>query len=432
MNRVFTVAVAELLALVKTKFFILGVLLVPLMIAVFIGFQTFAEHRSDLVNHRFAVIDRTGVLYPVIARAADEHNKEAGTGSSRRGAHFVAVEAPAAGESVDEVRLELSRRVRAEELIGFVDIPETVLEVGVRDPAPVQYYTETPTFDDLPDWLEATVNREIARQRFARASIDPELADRLTEAASMTTLGLVERDADGGVVQAREVNELQTFGLPFVLMYVLFLAVMMSAPHMMNAVIEEKMSRISEVLLASVTPFQLLAGKLIGIATLSVLLAMVYIGGGAYAALAWGEFGLMPPALMAWFLLFLLAAVLIFGSVFLAIGAACSDLKDAQSMVQPAMFFLLMPMFAAIMVMRAPNSTLSVVVSMIPTATPFLMLVRLAMTPPPPAWQVWASVVLTLTTAAVFVWAAGRIFRVGLLMQGKAPNLPELMKWIRR
>jgi ABC-2 type transport system permease protein len=128
---------------------------------------------------------------------------------------------------------------------------------------------------------------------------------------------------------------------------------------------------------------------------------------------------------------FLVCAVLMFGSVFLAVGAASSDLKDAQSMMQPAMFLLLIPIFLAIVVIRAPASPISVVASMIPTATPFLMLVRLSLTPPPPAWQVWLSLVLTIATAGVFVWAAGKIFRIGLLMQGKPPNLPELMKWIR-
>jgi len=83
-------------------------------------------------------------------------------------------------------------------------------------------------------------------------------------------------------------------------------------------------------------------------------------------------------------------------------------------------------------VMRAPNSLLSVIVSLVPTNTPFLMLMRLSMTPAPPMWQVALSIAISITTAAGVVWAAGRIFRVGLLMQGKPPNLPELLRWIRR
>jgi len=122
---------------------------------------------------------------------------------------------------------------------------------------------------------------------------------------------------------------------------------------------------------------------------------------------------------------------LIFGSVFVAIGAACSDIKDSQGMMQPVMIFLLIPMFMAPVVLRQPHSTFAVIASLVPLWSPFLMLIRLAMTPPPPMWQVALSLVLTVGTAVCLVFAAGRIFRVGLLMQGKPPNLPELLRWIR-
>jgi ABC-2 type transport system permease protein len=95
------------------------------------------------------------------------------------------------------------------------------------------------------------------------------------------------------------------------------------------------------------------------------------------------------------------------------------------------MMLMLLPMFASPIVLRQPNSMVSVAASMFPTGAPFLMLIRLAMSPPPPMWQVALSVVLTLGTTALFIWAAARIFRIGLLMQGKPPNLPELLKWIR-
>ena len=101
-------------------------------------------------------------------------------------------------------------------------------------------------------------------------------------------------------------------------------------------------------------------------------------------------------------------------------------------MMQPVMIFLMLPLLAAPVILRAPHSTLSVVMSLIPAWSPFLMLMRLAMTPPPPAWQVALSLALTAITTGVVVWAAGRIFRIGLLMQGKPPNLPELLRWIRQ
>jgi ABC-2 type transport system permease protein len=249
--------------------------------------------------------------------------------------------------------------------------------------------------------------------------------------SKVSTLGLAERKADGSIRQGEKVDELQTFVLPFGLMYLLFIAVMTSAPQLLNAVIEEKMSRISEVLIASVTPFQLMMGKLIGTTVVAVLLALVYFMGGAYAVFATGRWDLLQAPLLMWFMVFLVCAVLIYGSIFLSIGAASSDIKDAQGMMQTAMVLVMLPIFVAPVILRAPESSVSVATSLFPTATPFLMLIRLAMKPGPPMWQVGLSVVLTLLTACAFVWAAGRIFRVGLLMQGKGATFAEMFRWIR-
>jgi ABC-2 type transport system permease protein len=120
-----------------------------------------------------------------------------------------------------------------------------------------------------------------------------------------------------------------------------------------------------------------------------------------------------------------------YGSVFLALGSACSDLKDAQSMMQPAMLLIMLPYLASFMVIRAPDSGLAVGMSMFPTLTPFIMMMRMAMPPGPPPWQVWTAVAIVLAATTLLVWCAGRIFRVGILMQGKAPTLPEVLKWIR-
>ena len=127
----------------------------------------------------------------------------------------------------------------------------------------------------------------------------------------------------------------------------------------------------------------------------------------------------------------MVCAALMFGAIFLAAGSACSDLKDSQSVVQPAMMLIILNYFSAFVVMRAPESGLAVGLSFVPTVTPFAMMLRLAMPPGPPLWQVVVSVVVLLASTAGIVWAAGRIFRVGLLMQGKPPTIPELLKWVR-
>ena len=135
--------------------------------------------------------------------------------------------------------------------------------------------------------------------------------------------------------------------------------------------------------------------------------------------------------MIALFMLFLVLAVLIFGSIFTAIGAACTDLKDAQGMMGPAMMLVMFPVFSWMVVLRAPDSTVSVVLSMIPFATPFLMLLRASLQPGPPLWQLLGSIALTLSTMLFLVWAAGKIFRTGILMQGKSASFAEMVRWVR-
>jgi ABC-type Na+ efflux pump permease subunit len=430
MNRILIVATSEFLSLVKTKFFIIGILMLPVMIGISLAFNTFAATHVDREDRAFAVIDGTGALYAVVATAADAHNGKVGSGPTSTGPHFLPSEIRLGARSIDDAELELSERVKKKELFAFVEIPATALTVDAKQ-EPIAYYTETPSYEALPDWLEKTLGGVITERRFARVSIDPALVAKLSKPVVVSMLGLVERNANGTVRQARKVNPIETFGLPFGLMYLLFIAVMTSAPQLLNAVIEEKMSRISEVLIASVTPFQLMMGKLAGTALVSVVLAIAYLSGGMYALVSAGQVDLINPALIGWFILFLLCAVMMYGSIFIAIGAASSDIKDAQGMMQFAMLLVMSPFFAAFAIIRQPDSGLAIGASLFPTATPFLMLIRLAMKPGPPLWQVLLSVVLMIGTVVTLVWAAGRIFRVGLLMQGKSVTVAEMWRWIR-
>ena len=133
---------------------------------------------------------------------------------------------------------------------------------------------------------------------------------------------------------------------------------------------------------------------------------------------------------MAALVLFLVLAILLYGSLYMAVGSACSELKDAQSLMMPVMLLSMFPIFVWTAVLKNPSSPLSVGMSLFPPASPYLMLMRLAMRPAPPAWQVGLSIVGTTLTALFCVWAAAKIFRTGLLMQGKAPSYRELARWV--
>jgi ABC-2 type transport system permease protein len=455
MNRVMTVAVSEFLRLARSKAFIIGILLMPVLFGIMALFMSYAERHVDLEDRRLGVVDGTGVLYEPIASAAVAFNRESGDGPGRTGPHFFTERIDPSGRDLSELKLELSNRVRSKDLFAFVIIPPTALTStsAARDQrdkarrlrragkaAPdekidktgdVHYYTENVAYEALPDWLTETLDDEISKRRFSAAGIAGDAAGRLTARTELATFGLVERAKDGTISEAVEVDEILTIGPPMFLLVLMFMTVMTSAQHLLNAIIEEKMSRICEVLLGSVSPFQLLMGKLIGVTGVSVLLALVYFAGATFAVFQFGRLDVLNPALMAWFLLFLVCAALMYGALFLALGSACSSISDAQSLLQPAMMLLLLGYLGSFVAIRAPDSTLAVGMSLFPTMAPFTMLLRMAIPPGVPLWQILLSATLLIATTGAMVWAASRVFRIGILMQGKAPNLPELMRWIR-
>jgi ABC-2 type transport system permease protein len=430
MNRVLAIAGNEFLSLVRTKFFILGIVFMPLLMGGLLGFARLAEGRIDRADRTVAIVDRTGTLYEPLARAAATHNADATENGRQTGPRFFPVKVDAQGRSSEDIAVDLSGEVRRRQIFAFVEIPAAVLTPG-SDATPA-YYSENTSYRALPTWLQGTLDETIQKERLLRAGIDPNLVEVLSARTTLPTYTLVERRPDGTLAAAQKVDELQRFVVPIFLLVVIFMSVMSNAQHLINTIIEEKMSKISEVLLGSVSAFQLLFGKLLGIVAVSVLLSVVYLAGGVYAALAWGRPDLVQPALLGWFFIFLICASAMFGSIFQALSSACSDLKDAQSMLQPAMMMLVAAYVISFMIIRAPDSPLAVGVSLVPFFAPFAMMLRLALAPGPPVWQVLVAVGLLVATTLGVVWAAGRVFRVGLLMQGKPPNLPELLRWIRQ
>jgi ABC-2 type transport system permease protein len=429
MRKTLIVAQSEFGTLVRTKAFIISMVLMPVMMGLSFLLVDRMKDAMDLRDRRFAYVDASGVIAPALESALDEWNAAGGEGGSRTMPRYDGEEVKADGRSIEAVRLDLSDRVRREELFAFVEIPKEILDPDAR--ARIRYYSNHPSNTDLADWIQATTNRIVLAERFRAAALDQALVARLTREARLENLGLFERDEAGGTRAAKAVDPITTFGIPAAMLILMYITVMASAPQLLNSVIEEKMSRISEVLIASVTPFELMMGKLIGSASVSLLLASAYSAGGLALAAYWGHAGAVRPAFLLWFLLFLLMAVFMFGSLFIAIGAACTDLKDSQNMMGPVMLLVMAPMFVWFVVLRNPDSTSSVVLSLIPTASPFLMLMRIGIPPGPPLWQVALSVLLVGAMMVVAVYAAGRIFRTGLLMQGKSATISEMIRWVR-
>ena len=434
MRKILIVAQSEFATLVRSKAFMVSIVLMPVIMVLSVVLMRATKNATDGKDRTFAFVDYTGVLGEPLVAVAQVLN--AGSGdladpqALRTTPRFIPVEVKPDGRPPEALRLELSDRVRRQELFAFVELPENLLDPAGK--AQIRYYSDHPSYNALSMWLRVTVNGLVLNERFRRASIDRALVARLTRQAPVENLGLFERDAAGTVKQAEEVDQVRAQGVPLAMLVLMYITVMSSAPQLLNSVIEEKMSRISEVLMGAITPFQLMMGKLIGSVGVSVLLAAIYIAGGLVVAQYWGGYAsAVTPGALAWFTLFLVMAGLIFGSIFIAIGAACNDLKDTQSMATPAMVLVMLPMFTWMSVLRAPDGMTAAVLSIIPTAAPFLMMLRISLRPGPPAWQIALSIALMAGTVVLAIWAAGKVFRTGLLMQGKSATMAEMLRWVK-
>jgi ABC-2 type transport system permease protein len=431
MRKVLTITASEFATAVHTKGFWIGILFMPLLFGGALGLQKVVDRQVNATPRVIAVLDDTGQLVgPLQASVTAWNRGERDLGPAvKQGPTFLIEEVATSGRDRQAVRMELSDRVRREELFAFAELPGSLMAPDTTEK--IRYYSSTPAYGDLPTWLHRSVMKEVVKRRFLDADVSPIVVASLIRPLAIEELGLLDRSGDGSVRAALTVDKVRTIGVPTTFMFVLFIIVMTTTPQLLNSVLEEKMSRVSEVLLGSVTPFQLMLGKLLASTSVSAVLTLVYLTGAAYAAQRWGYLDVIDARMLAWFVVFLLLAVAIYGSLFIAIGSACSDLKDAQNLMTPAMMLIMIPALMWPVVTRAPQSTLSVGASLFPPATPFLMLLRLALEERPPVWQVALGVGLTVLTTILIVWAAGKIVRTGLLMQGKGVTFAELVRWVR-
>lgn len=444
MAKAWTVARTEYIRAVRTKGFIVGVILMPVLMSGGWIATKIGEEARDVADRRFAVVDRSGRVLPALQAAAawrDEHGIWGG-GPAREQEHPRFVPLEHAPVPTAEAEPGLSDRVRADELCGFLVVGADVLEPppgpGETDALDreLAWFTDTPTYGDLPGWIRAEVAELARRERLGRAGIDPQLVTRLSQPPPLRTMGLAERAASGEVRPAEESSRAATEAVPLILSILLFVLVMSTAPALLNTVLEEKMQRIAEVLVATVDPFDLLLGKLLATTGVALTLSVIYLGAGLAFA---GTSDLVPPqaleavtpATLAWFALFQVMALLSYGALFAAIGAACSEMQDAQNLMGPLMMLTMVPLFFIGPVLSEPDGTLATVLSLVPTATPMLMMMRVSAPPGPAWWELLAAVALTGAFTAACVWAGGRVFRIGILAQGQAPSWRRLWTWVR-
>jgi ABC-2 type transport system permease protein len=220
-------------------------------------------------------------------------------------------------------------------------------------------------------------------------------------------------------------------------MFLMFMGIFGMGQHILTSVIEEKNSRVMEVLLSAVSPFELMCGKIMGLAGISltviILWAAAACGTAYYGAARWWHVNIdLPTEILPYFAIYFVLGFLMFSSILAGIGSVCNTLKEAQSLMMPITFIFILPMVAWFNLAQHPDGLLARVLSFLPPLTPMVMTLRLASTPPPSFLEVFASIILLAAFVPAVMWVAAKVFRTGILMYGKRPGLREVIHWLRQ
>jgi ABC-type Na+ efflux pump permease subunit len=287
--------------------------------------------------------------------------------------------------------------------------------------------------DNVRNWLNNTINPYLRRVRLMDSGVDESKANEIMTWLQVEAMGLLSVDDETGEIQeARKTSEEEAIFVPVVVFFLMFMMVMMGAMPLLQSTMEEKTQRIAEVLLGSLKPHEFMAGKVLGGLAVSLTGALVYVIGGVFFLGRLGLRDIIPYHVIPWFFAFLVLEIVMVGSWLAALGSTCNDPKDAQNLTFPAMFPVFFPMFVFMPVLMEPTSGFATWMSLFPPFTPMLMLIRKAAPAGIPAWQPWVGLVGVILFTAFAIWVGGRIFRVGILMQGGAPKLSNMIKWTIR
>jgi ABC-2 type transport system permease protein len=413
-GKLFAVARREYLERVRTRAFVIATILGPLLMAAFMVVPMIMATRSGKPL-RVAVVDATGRLQ---AAAEDALRTARFDGKAR----FLVRSGDARPAEVRERAFK--KEVLAGKLDGYV-----VLTGGASAKATAAYFGRNVSNRIDLRTMERALSDLLVGRRLESAGLDPARIKQLTQQLSLRTIQLSEHG------EREDRGAAMVFSI--VLLMILYMSIVMWGQSVMTGVIEEKGSRVIEVLASGVPPTLLLSGKLLGIGAAGFTQLAVWTA--SLAALSTFSAGVDPavftlpeltPLVLVSFVLFFVLGFLLYAALYAAIGAAVNTVQEAQNFVFP----VLLPLFAGVMcftvVLQAPDSALSVGLSLVPLISPLLMFLRIVVLTPP-LWQIALAVALLVATIVAVLWLSARIYRVGILMYGKKPTFPELMRWVR-
>ena len=437
MNKIRIIIAREFNERVRKKSFIITTILMPLLMLGLMAAPTLMMLFAKGDQKTLLVIDQSGVVTPQL-----ESNDEVAF-------------TPFTG-SLDEARAD-------ENVFGVLWIGEDV----VKTPSQVRLYTNSSSSMTLEESIAAQIEDVVEAERLKLYNIDglKEIMDNLQASVSMTTY---RNDLSEGGEDEEATSSMVAYLLGLVLGMMLYMFLIIYGSMVMTSVIEEKGSRVLDVLVSSVSPFQLMLGKILGVASVAVtqvaIWAVLVCGLGAtvlpammpedmmqtveavqagqmtaleadldadmLSALSFATDPAGLVAMFAWLLLFLIGGFLFYSAMFAAVGSSVDSIQDANQLQTPITMPIILALILAMSVFNDPNSSLAFWGSVIPFTSPIVMMARIPFGIP--TWQIVLALVLLYISVVGMAWVAGKIYRVGIFMHGKKPSYKELWQWLRQ
>ena len=413
LKKIIEVARREYLETVKTKAFIIGVIVLPLLMGVMIVFGGKMQKKAfagDVGDRNLAIVNFEKSIDQELRESFEDYNKK--NPGRKILPHFVEL-------SEDDAK-QVVRKGEYDALM--------YVESGVVDgEAQARLFSRPSSDATMHPTLQRILNSSISTVRYLNNGLDPELIRELGRWVSLKDIYLSEEGESKG-------NRIASMMLPFFFMMLIYFGVTIGSQGLLSSVIEEKGNRVIEVLLSAISPLEMMFGKIVGQSAIGLTLMALYIG-GAIAATILGGYGEVLQEIQSMelvlFLMYYIMGFLLFNSIFAAIGSAFNTIKETQSIMAPVMIILILPMMFWTNLVQQPESTLAVTLSLIPPISPMVMVMRISAMPQIPWLQVIASLVILFAAVVGVVWAAARIFRTGILMYGKAPSVVEILRWVK-
>lgn len=417
MDKLWVIIKREYLSRVKSKGFIVGTILTPLIILSAFMLPAFLTGKMSRADRQITVLDQSGDT------SIYERAQELLVADNDRLDRFQIYREAVNHSQLEPRQQELNRLIYEGSLDVYLVIPASIIDEGK-----ITYHAK-----NIGDFLRETrvenaFNTAIVEQRMKRSGINVEQLNQLSRKIVMEKFN--ERGEGQGTGRII---------LAFALIGILCITIMSYGSHLMSAVIEEKESRIMEVLISSVKPFTLMMGKLIGVGMVGLTQYSVWsISGILLSSIAamqssmFGSFALphISVSLMIFFVVYFLLGYFLYATLYAMVGGVVSNDEDGQQMQLPLMALILLAPLAASFVWRMPESALATAISMFPFFSPFGMFLRIAIEQPP-WWQIALSILLLVAAILGAVWLTARFYRIGVLMYGKRPTITEMGKWLR-